>query len=59
MYPVAKSVLDLWWDLKISVYKDKNQASFVQVFSFFNARMVGRFVCKHETLRILRKWHNF
>lgn len=32
MYSVAKPVSNHWGDLKISVYIDRNQASFVQTF---------------------------
>lgn len=34
MYSVAKCVLDPWRDLKISVYTDRNQASFCAGYFF-------------------------
>lgn len=54
MYSVARPVLDPCRDLKISVYTDKNQASFVRTFFF--TRIGGKvFVFKHATLRIFIK----
>ena len=41
MYSVDKSVSDPWRDLKISVYADRNQASFVQTFFFFFLTSIG------------------
>lgn len=55
MYSVARSVLDHWGDLRISVYIDRKRASFVQ--TFFKMKIEEMFF-KHAILKIFIKKMN-